>query len=88
MKPVLSLKHQAVLLHEAVSHLVVNPSGIYVDATFGRGGHSKEILQHIDFKGKLFCIDKDPEAIQVAKELKDEGLYQEQAEIKPGSDLT
>lgn len=66
--------HQPVLLKEAVDGLVVKGSGVYVDATFGRGGHSQEILQRIDDKGVLICIDKDIEAIQIAKQLSDKRL--------------
>lgn len=56
-------EHQSVLLTDAVNHLVTKPSGTYVDATFGRGGHSREILKRLDEKGSLIAIDQDPEAI-------------------------
>ena len=61
--------HETVLLHEAVDALVVNSSGNYIDATFGRGGHSRAILQRLDNDGQLIVFDKDPEAIAVALEL-------------------
>jgi 16S rRNA (cytosine1402-N4)-methyltransferase len=60
--------HQSVLLHESVEALGIKPDGIYFDGTFGRGGHSKEILKKLSEKGKLFAIDKDPDAIAYAKE--------------------
>ena len=62
-------RHRSVLLDEAVDYLINDPAGRYVDATFGRGGHSRLILGQLDAQGSLMGIDKDPEAIQVAKEL-------------------
>lgn len=59
-------QHQPVLLEEVMTHLAVNPDGVYVDATFGRGGHAREILQQLSPKGRLFAIDKDPEAVAYA----------------------
>jgi len=64
-------EHKPVLLDEAISGLVVDKSGIYVDGTFGRGGHAKEILRHIDQDGVLIVIDKDEEATEVARRLGD-----------------
>jgi 16S rRNA (cytosine1402-N4)-methyltransferase len=61
--------HETVLLHEAVDGLVVKTDGVYVDGTFGRGGHSKEILSKLDEGGRLLAIDKDPEAISVGRAL-------------------
>ncbi|KTD82903.1 16S rRNA (cytosine(1402)-N(4))-methyltransferase RsmH [Legionella waltersii] len=60
--------HQSVLLHESINGLAIKGDGIYFDGTFGRGGHSKEILKHLNEKGKLLSIDKDPVAIQFAKD--------------------
>ncbi len=54
--------HQPVLLKESIEGLNIRPDGIYVDATFGGGGHSLEILRHLD-KGKLFGFDQDEDAI-------------------------
>lgn len=54
--------HQTVMLREAVDALVTTPSGIYVDGTFGRGGHSRELLQRLDGEGRLLGVDKDPAA--------------------------
>ncbi len=58
--------HETVLLEEAVELLVTKPSGIYVDATFGRGGHSKAILNALDESGRLIAFDKDVDALKEA----------------------
>jgi 16S rRNA (cytosine1402-N4)-methyltransferase len=55
--------HTPVMLQEAVDFLVTDPAGTYVDATFGRGGHSGAILQRLGPRGRLLAIDRDPEAI-------------------------
>ncbi|WP_291008813.1 16S rRNA (cytosine(1402)-N(4))-methyltransferase RsmH [Hydrogenophaga sp.] len=60
--------HQTVLLNEAVQALAINPDGHYVDATFGRGGHARAILQRLSPQGRLTVIDKDPQAIAAAQE--------------------
>jgi 16S rRNA (cytosine1402-N4)-methyltransferase len=54
--------HLSVLLHECIEHLAIKPDGIYVDATFGGGGHSKAILQQLGPKGKLIAFDQDEDA--------------------------
>ena len=59
-------QHITVLLHEAVEALVTDPAGFYVDGTFGRGGHSALILQHLATNGRLLGIDKDLAAIEAA----------------------
>lgn len=61
--------HQPVLLQESIDALDINPDGIYIDCTFGRGGHSSKILSQLSSQGRLICIDKDQEAIDKAKEL-------------------
>jgi len=61
--------HHTVLLNEAVSALSINPDGHYVDATFGRGGHSRAILQRLSPQGRLTVFDKDPQAIAAAQAL-------------------
>ncbi len=61
-------KHETVLLHEAVAALNVQPSGIYVDGTYGRGGHSSLILQQLGEDGRLVVTDKDPVAIAHARQ--------------------
>ena len=63
--------HQAVLLREAVEALVTRRDGFYVDGTFGRGGHSRAILEVLDDDGRLLAVDKDPDAIAVAAQLKE-----------------
>lgn len=59
--------HTTVLLKEAVDALEIDPTGIYIDGTFGRGGHSRLILDQLT-TGRLIAIDKDPEAIAFANE--------------------
>lgn len=61
--------HQTVLLSEAVTALQVNPDGHYIDATFGRGGHSRLILSQLGERGHLTVFDKDPQAIEAAQAL-------------------
>lgn len=62
-------EHITVLLHEAVDALVQDVDGLYIDCTFGRGGHSRLILQKLSENGRLIGIDKDPRAIATANEL-------------------
>ncbi len=66
------LKHETVLLSEAVDGLAIRPDGIYVDGTFGRGGHSKRILALLGPSGRLIALDKDPAAVAVGKQWSDE----------------
>jgi 16S rRNA (cytosine1402-N4)-methyltransferase len=61
--------HQTVLLNEAVQALAINPDGHYVDATFGRGGHSRLILEQLSRQGRLTVFDKDPQAVEAAQSL-------------------
>ena len=63
-----SFQHRAVLLNEAVAALAVKPAGVYVDATFGRGGHAMKVMEGLDQSGRLLAIDKDPEAVAVAQQ--------------------
>ena len=60
--------HRSVLLEEALESLNIHPSGIYIDATFGRGGHSRAILQQLNEDGLLIAFDQDPEAVAFAKQ--------------------
>lgn len=60
--------HATVLLQEAVDALVWDENAVYVDGTFGRGGHSARILQHLSARGRLVAIDKDPQACAWARE--------------------
>ena len=61
--------HVPVLLEEVLEHLQVRPDGCYVDGTFGRGGHSRKILEQLGPDGRLLVIDKDLEAMRAAEEL-------------------
>lgn len=63
-----ALNHKPVLLPELLMVLAIKINGTYVDATFGRGGHSQAILERLGDQGRLIAIDRDPEAIQYAKE--------------------
>jgi 16S rRNA (cytosine1402-N4)-methyltransferase len=56
--------HNPVLLFESVDGLAIDPNGIYVDVTFGGGGHSREILKRLNAEGKLFAFDQDEDALQ------------------------
>lgn len=60
--------HQSVLLEEALESLNIRPSGIYIDATFGRGGHSRAILQQLNGQGRLIAFDQDLEAVAYAEQ--------------------
>ena len=61
-------QHKAVLLTEAVSGLITDTDGIYIDGTFGRGGHASLILSQLSNIGSLIAVDKDPEACEIARE--------------------
>lgn len=61
--------HKSVLLEQAVDALLVDIDGVYVDATFGRGGHSRDILERLSENGRLFALDQDPAAVEAGKEL-------------------
>ena len=68
------MNHVSVLLTEAVEALAVKPEGIYVDATFGRGGHSREILRRLGPRGQLIALDRDPAAIAAGTAIADPRL--------------
>jgi len=67
----MELVHTTVLLNEAVEALAIKPDGIYVDGTFGRGGHSALILERLGGNGRLIALDKDPAAVAVGKTWRD-----------------
>ncbi|MGL4206072.1 MAG: 16S rRNA (cytosine(1402)-N(4))-methyltransferase RsmH [Aeromonadaceae bacterium] len=75
-----TFSHVTVLLHEAVDALAIKPNGIYVDGTFGRGGHSRLILSRLGAEGRLLGIDRDPLAIAEARTITDPRF-----EIIPGA---
>lgn len=56
--------HVPVMLHECMEGLAIKPDGVYVDVTFGGGGHSKEILKHLGPSGRLIAFDQDPDALR------------------------
>ena len=64
----MKFEHIPVLAEETIENLNINPNGIYLDLTLGKGGHSKMILERLSDKGRLIAIDQDKEAIEVAKE--------------------
>jgi 16S rRNA (cytosine1402-N4)-methyltransferase len=64
-------QHISVLLNESIDGLAIKPDGIYIDGTFGRGGHSRTILSHLGEQGRLYSIDRDPTAIAEAKTIDD-----------------
>lgn len=67
-----AFKHVSVLLNESIDGLAIKPDGTYIDGTFGRGGHSRVILSKLGPHGRLFSIDRDPQAIEEAKKIQDD----------------
>ena len=63
--------HRAVLLDESIAALAIRADGVYVDATFGRGGHSRAILARLGVAGRLIALDRDPEAVLAARAISD-----------------
>ncbi len=63
-----SYSHRPVLLDEVIEGLAIRPDGVYVDGTFGRGGHAQAILDRLGPRGRLLAIDKDPQAIEAAQQ--------------------
>ncbi|HGF7178354.1 TPA: 16S rRNA (cytosine(1402)-N(4))-methyltransferase RsmH [Vibrio cholerae] len=66
-----SFQHISVLLNESIEGLAIKPDGIYIDGTFGRGGHSRTILALLGPQGRLYSIDRDPQAIAEAQKIDD-----------------
>ena len=66
-----AFSHTTVLLQEAVDALAIRPDGVYVDGTFGRGGHSRLVLSRLGDQGRLYSFDKDPLAIATAEQIND-----------------
>ena len=61
--------HLSVLLHETVNAILNDTNGVYIDATFGRGGHSRQLLAQLDSKARVIAFDKDPQAIATGQQL-------------------
>jgi 16S rRNA (cytosine1402-N4)-methyltransferase len=70
-----SFIHRSVLLQESIQGLKIKPDGIYIDATFGRGGHSAEILKQLSSEGRLIALDRDDTAIESAKRFIDDPRF-------------
>ncbi|ANF82708.1 16S rRNA (cytosine(1402)-N(4))-methyltransferase [Acinetobacter sp. NCu2D-2] len=67
------MSHISVLLHETVDALLAGRNtGVYVDGTFGRGGHTRELLSRLDENARVYAFDKDPQALEVAAQLEQE----------------
>ena len=66
--------HTTVLLTEAVEALVTTPHGVYVDGTFGRGGHTRALLARLSEQGRVIAFDRDPEAMACGHGLNDPRL--------------
>ena len=64
-------EHQPVLLEEAISALNIKADGVYIDATFGRGGHTQAILERLNDDGRLLALDQDPQAVAYGRRLFD-----------------
>lgn len=67
--------HISVLLAESITGLAIKPEGIYIDCTFGRGGHSGLILENLGPNGRLIAIDRDPTAIAAAEKYADDSRF-------------
>jgi len=78
----MQFEHRPVLLDEALEGLALKPDGIYVDGTFGRGGHTQAVLHRLGPNGKMLVFDKDPEAVQTAREM---AAQDERLKFKHGS---
>lgn len=70
-----NFSHLSVLMQESIDGLAIKPNGIYIDATFGRGGHSRQILNALSDEGQLIAIDRDLYAIEAAKEFADDARF-------------
>ena len=67
--------HTAVLAAQAVEYLLTDPDGTYVDATFGRGGHTRLILQRLGARGRLIAFDRDMQAVEAARSINDSRFH-------------
>ena len=80
-------KHIPVMLHESIKALDIFPNGFYIDCTFGRGGHSKEILKKLNDEGRLLALDKDLEAVKEGETIKDKRFEIVHASFKDLKDI-
>lgn len=81
--------HITVFLEEAVAELAIQPDGVYLDATFGRGGHSRAILSRLGANGRLLAFDRDLDAIKVGRALRDSRftvLHRPFSELQAGAE--
>ncbi|RUO80088.1 16S rRNA (cytosine(1402)-N(4))-methyltransferase [Idiomarina tyrosinivorans] len=69
-------QHISVLLEESIDALAIRPDGTYLDATFGRGGHSRAILAKLNENGRLIALDRDPQAIAAAELLRSDPRFE------------
>lgn len=68
------MTHVPVLAREAIEALAIHPDGVYVDGTFGRGGHSRLVLERLAAEGRLIALDRDPSAIRAGQDIGDKRL--------------
>ena len=80
-------KHIPVMLFEAIDALNIISNGFYIDCTFGRGGHSKEILKKLNDDGRLLALDKDLEAVKEGETIKDKRFEIVHASFKNLKDI-
>jgi 16S rRNA (cytosine1402-N4)-methyltransferase len=80
-------EHKPVLLLEALTALAIRPDGTYLDATFGRGGHSLAILGQLGPRGRLIALDRDPEAIEAARKIADPRFFVEHARFSQTDEI-
>ena len=80
-------KHIPVMLHESIKALDIFPNGFYIECTFGRGGHSKEILKKLNDDGRLLALDKDLEAVKEGETIKDKRFEIVHASFKDLKDI-
>ncbi len=80
-QPACGFRHASVLLDGAVEALIHDPEGVYLDGTFGRGGHSRAILKRLAPEGRLLAIDRDPQAVAEAAAIDDARFAVEQGEF-------
>ncbi|MCA1767649.1 MAG: 16S rRNA (cytosine(1402)-N(4))-methyltransferase RsmH [Idiomarina sp.] len=71
-----SPQHVSVLLEESIQALATDPQGTYIDATFGRGGHTRALLNQLGENARVIALDQDPEAIAAAKSFEDDPRFQ------------